>query len=54
MMWENHETEEKSQMKSSIKTALLVAFALALSGCVVAPAGPGPGWCYYHPYRCGR
>jgi Spy/CpxP family protein refolding chaperone len=15
--------------------------------------GPGPGWCYYHPYRCG-
>ena len=16
--------------------------------------GPGPGWCYYHPYRCGR
>ena len=42
-------------MKSSIKTALLVVFALALSGCVVAPVGPGPGgWCYYHPYRCGR
>jgi hypothetical protein len=16
--------------------------------------GPGPGWCYFHPYRCGR
>lgn len=38
-------------MKSSIMTALLVALALMLSGCVVAP---GPGWCYYHPYRCYR
>ena len=41
-------------MKSSIKKALLVALALMLSGCVVAPVGPGPGWCFYHPYRCGR
>ena len=39
-------------MKSSIMTALLVCLGLMLSGCVVAPA-PG-GWCYYHPYRCGR
>ncbi len=42
-------------MQSLIKKALLVALALALSGCVVAPVGPGPGgWCFYHPYRCGR
>jgi starvation-inducible outer membrane lipoprotein len=39
-------------MKSSIMTALLVALALMLSGCVVAPAPSG--WCYYHPYRCYR
>jgi len=25
--------------------------AASLSGCVVYP-GRGPGWCYYHPYRC--
>jgi hypothetical protein len=37
-------------MKTAIITALLVGMALAMSGCVVAPA-PG-GWCYYHPYRC--
>jgi hypothetical protein len=51
---EIHPTGERSQMKSSIKKALLVALALTLSGCVVAPVGPGPGWCFYHPYRCGR
>lgn len=29
---------------------LLLALGASLSGCIVAPAGPG--WCYYHPYRC--
>lgn len=48
------EPREKLKMKCSIKNALLAALALMLSGCIVAPAGPGPGWCYYHPYRCGR
>ena len=24
---------------------------VSLSGCVVYPAR-GPGWCYYHPYKC--
>lgn len=28
----------------------LLAASLSLSGCVYPP--PGPGWCYYHPYRC--
>ncbi|HEY1934110.1 MAG TPA: hypothetical protein VGG99_19040 [Acetobacteraceae bacterium] len=40
-------------MKSSLMRALLIGLALALSGCVVAP-GPGGGWCYWHPNRCGR
>jgi starvation-inducible outer membrane lipoprotein len=37
-------------MKTSIMTALLVAMALTLSACIVAPE-PG-GWCFNHPYRC--
>jgi hypothetical protein len=45
-------------MKRVVAVLLLVGSALALSGCVVEPVGPygygrpGPGWCYYHPYRC--
>jgi len=39
-------------MKTAIITALLVSIALGLGGCVVEPGGGG--WCYYHPYRCGR
>ena len=31
-------------------TLLLLALALPLSGCIIAPARPG--WCYYHPYKC--
>jgi|HubBroStandDraft_4_1064222.scaffolds.fasta_scaffold5874786_1 hypothetical protein len=27
---------------------LLVAVGVTLSGCYP----PGPGWCYWHPYRC--
>lgn len=30
---------------------ILAGVGLSLSGCVIAPVGPG-GWCYYHPYRC--
>jgi hypothetical protein len=29
----------------------LFALAVMLSGCVVEPAYPG--FCYYHPHRCG-
>lgn len=29
---------------------LLLALGTSLSGCIVAPGGPG--WCYYHPWRC--
>ncbi len=29
---------------------LLLTVALPLTGCVVAPVGPG--WRYHHPYRC--
>lgn len=31
---------------------LLGGLGLQLGGCIVAPIGGGPGWCYYHPYRC--
>lgn len=31
-------------------TALLIIIGGSLTGCVLAPVGPG--WCYYHPYRC--
>ncbi len=49
-------------MKRVRLTLLLMATALGLSGCYVAPYGYGyggyyrahpPGYCYYHPYRCG-
>ncbi len=30
----------------------VVLLAASLGGCVVAPWGPHPGWCYWHPYRC--
>jgi hypothetical protein len=49
---ESLKNKEEVKMKLSIIAALLVGMALALSGCIVEP-GPG-GWCYYHPYRCGR
>jgi len=38
-------------MKRYLMLAILLVTALPLTGCVVAPA-PGPGWCYWHPYRC--
>jgi hypothetical protein len=40
-------------MQRAIAILALLALALPLSGCYVA-GPPGPGWCYYHPYRCGR
>ncbi len=40
-------------MSRAIAILLLLAMAAPLSGCVVYDRpGPGPGWCYYHPYRC--
>jgi hypothetical protein len=30
---------------------LIVVLGGVLSGCY-PPYGPGPGWCYWHPYRC--
>jgi hypothetical protein len=30
---------------------MLAVLGASLSGCIVAPIR-GPGWCYYHPYRC--
>ena len=36
-------------MKQLMLLALLFATIVPVAGCVVAP---GPGWCYYHPYRC--
>ncbi len=41
-------------MIRAIATIALLSLAMPLAGCVVAGPGPGPGWCYYHPYRCGR
>ncbi len=39
-------------MRRVLITTMLLALAIPLSGCVVAP-GPHPaGWCYYHPYAC--
>lgn len=34
--------------KQTGRLALAIGLLVALSGCVVYPAGPG----YYHPYRC--
>jgi hypothetical protein len=34
-----------------VATLLLLSLAMPLAGCVVE-GRPGPGWCYYHPYRC--
>jgi hypothetical protein len=31
---------------------MVIAVGVLLAGCYVAPVGPGPGWCYYHPHRC--
>jgi hypothetical protein len=39
-------------MRRAIATLMLLALAIPLSGCVVAPGPRGPGWCYYHPYAC--
>lgn len=39
----------RQTVRSLTVTCLLVAGAFALSGCVVAPIGPG--WYYGHPYR---
>jgi hypothetical protein len=39
-------------MRRTIATLVLLATGLAVSGCVVEPARPGPGYCYYHPYQC--
>lgn len=46
-------------MKRALLTLVLLASAMSLSGCIVAPYGygygygrAGPGGCYYHPYRC--
>lgn len=45
-------------MKRLVLVLLFSGAVLSLSGCVVAPGptygyyGAGPGWCYYHPYRC--
>ena len=38
-------------MIKAIATITLLALSIPLAGCVVA-GPPGPGWCYYHPYRC--
>ncbi len=31
---------------------MAIVVGVLLAGCYVAPVGPGPGWCYYHPHRC--
>ncbi len=38
-------------MIRAIATITLLALSIPLAGCVVE-APRGPGWCYYHPYRC--
>lgn len=35
-----------------LRLLLLLGLALPLAGCIVVPARPGGGWCYWHPYRC--
>jgi hypothetical protein len=35
-----------------VATLLLLSLAIPLAGCVVEARPGGPGWCYYHPYRC--
>ena len=32
--------------------AVLFATAISLGGCIIVPGGGG--YCYWHPYRCGR
>jgi len=44
--------EGAEKMSRAIATVLLLALAIPLSGCVVEGPGRGPGYCYYHPYRC--
>ncbi len=40
-------------MFRAVATLVLLTLAIPLAGCVVE--GPGhPGYCYYHPYKCGR
>jgi len=39
-------------MRRLIVLLLLLGVALSAAACVVAPAGPGYRWCYWHPYRC--
>ena len=43
----HHTTPSKA-----LRAAALLLLLTAVSGC----AGPyyGRGWCYWHPYRCGR
>jgi hypothetical protein len=31
--------------------AVIAVLGPVLGGCFYGP-GPGPGWCYWHPYRC--
>jgi starvation-inducible outer membrane lipoprotein len=38
-------------MRRSLKTLLLLAVAIPLTGCIVVPRGGGH-YCYYHPYAC--
>ena len=41
-------------MIRAVATVLLLSLAIPLAGCVVYDRPYGPGWCYYHPYRCPR
>ena len=38
--------------RRAVAAILLAGLAGGLAGCVVYPAGPHHGWCYWHPYRC--
>jgi hypothetical protein len=43
----------RTTMFRAVATLVLLTLAIPLAGCVVE--GPGhPGYCYYHPYKCGR
>ncbi|MGH6889966.1 MAG: hypothetical protein ACREHF_12355 [Rhizomicrobium sp.] len=39
-------------MRRLIVSAVLLALAGSLAGCVAYGPGPRHGWCYWHPYRC--